>query len=102
MKKIDLDFNLKNLLGEEIKDGHAGKIVAETLASAADGDALKNWGWANKFYKREPVDLDRSDFDKLKNFIESHKGLPAITKAQILIALSEAEDLDKLKEDKAA
>lgn len=82
--KIDLNKSLIDLDGKEIADSNMGKIVAQTLITGSKGDALKFWDWANKLYKGEILDLDKSDQEVFKNFIKENEGLPIITKAQIL------------------
>ena len=61
-----------------------GKIVAQMLISETKGDALKFWDWAQKLYKGEILDLDKSDQEVFKNFIKDTEKIPVITKAQIL------------------
>jgi hypothetical protein len=86
-----LDFNqpLKGLDGTEIKDEKnevitLGKMLAGQLASASKGDALKLFGWAQKTYNGESLELDKSDEDTLKEFIKSNEHLTVLGKAQLL------------------
>lgn len=82
--KIDLNKSVIDLEGKEIADSNIGKIVAQMLIQATKGDALKYWDWAQKLYKGEILDLDRSDQEVFKNFVKDHEALPIITKAQVL------------------
>ena len=82
--KIDLNAPIIDLDGTEIKDSNMGKIVAQMLISETKGDALKFWDWAQKLYKGEILDLDKSDQEVFKNFIKDTEKIPVITKAQIL------------------
>jgi hypothetical protein len=82
--KIDLNFNLAELDGKEIKNANAGKIVANALVQQSKGDALKFWDWAVALNKGEILDLDTSDQETFKNFVKDNEGLPILTKAQIL------------------
>ena len=52
------------------------------------GDCLKYWEWAIKLSKGESIELDIRDKEKLYSFVKNHKGLPNLTKAQVLIAFS--------------
>ena len=85
-----LDFNvaLKALDGSDIKDGSevlkVGRLLATQLASANKGDALKLFGWAQKLYNGESLDLDKSDEQTLKEFIKNNDQLTVIAKAQML------------------
>lgn len=82
--KIDLNAFIIDLDGSEIKDSNMGKIVAQMLITETKGDALKFWDWAQKLYKGEVLDLDKSDQEVFKNFIKDSEKIPIITKAQIL------------------
>lgn len=86
-----LDFNqpLKGLDGTEVKDIDGGsitlgKLLASQLASSNKGDALKLFTWAQKCYNGQPLDLDPSDKDVLKEFIKNSEQLTVLAKAQLL------------------
>ena len=81
--KLDFNFELLDLDGTVIKNENVSKILANKLASASKGDALKFWDWAKKLFKCEVIDLDKSDQETLKGFIKDSE-LPIIYKAQIL------------------
>jgi|SRR5690625_3535974 len=92
--KIDLNFNLKNLSGEDLITGkgengettyqNAGKLLANLLVGQTEGDTIKYYDWALKLHGGNAIDLDRSDQDKLKKFIEGNKQMTILAKAQIL------------------
>ena len=84
MRKIDLNFPILDLEGKEVEKSNAGKIIANVLVNQSQGDALKFWGWALELNKKEPIELDESDFSTLKDFIKNSEALPIITKAQVL------------------
>lgn len=88
MKEVNLNFPILGLDGKEIPEANAGKLLAETLSSHNEGDALKFFGWARKLYVGEALSLDASDLGKLKEFVQNSKFLPNITKAQILEAIA--------------
>lgn len=86
-----LDFSkaVKGLDGEELKDekGNAvtlGKMLGNQLAFGTKGDALKFFSWAQKAYNGEPLDLDKSDTQTLKDFISNNEQLTVLAKAQLL------------------
>jgi hypothetical protein len=85
-----LDFNqpLKGLDGTTIKDGEKdftlGRLLSAQLAGANKGDALKLFNWAQKLYNGEPLDLDQSDTETLKQFVKDNESLTVLGKAQIL------------------
>lgn len=81
---IDFNFSFLNLDGTEIPKSNAGKLIANSLASATKGDSLKQWHWANKLYNGEVLDLDPTDIQTLKTFIENTEGITALARAQCL------------------
>ena len=83
--KLDFNFNLKDLDGNDIQGGEAGKIVANLLAQGSKGDALKFWDWALKINQKKVIDVEISDASLLESFIKDHEGLPVLTKAQLLL-----------------
>lgn len=82
--KLDFNFNLTDLDGKDIENANAGKLLANTLAQQAKGDALKFWEWALALNKGEIVDLDTSDQTTLKNFIKDSESLAILAKGQLL------------------
>jgi len=84
MKKIDLNKNIIDLDGTEIPNSNIGKLLAQFLISETEGNALKLWNWAQKFYQGEIVELDLSDYNDLTEMIKRTNKIPIITKAQIL------------------
>lgn len=86
---MDFNVSLKGLDGQEVLDEKGqpvkvGKLLASQLAFANKGDALKMFGWAQKLYAGEPLNLDKSDAQTLKTFIESSDSLTVLSKAQML------------------
>jgi len=85
--KIDFNFNLLDLDGNQIENSNVGKLVANMLVQQSKGDALKFWDWALDLNKGKELDLDSSDQETLKNFIKDNEQLKIIAKAQILKSL---------------
>ena len=84
MKKIDLNKAITDLDGKDIEGSNLGKLVAQMLASASKGDALKYMAWALKLHAGEELELDPSDKETLKHFIKDHEQLTVLSKAQML------------------
>lgn len=84
--EINLNFNFKSLSGEVKVDENetAGKLVANLLAAASKGDALKLFSWAQDLYAGKSLTLDPSDEKTLKEFITNSEQLTILAKAQIL------------------
>lgn len=85
--KLDFNFNLVDLDGNEIENANAGKLIANSLVQQSKGDALKFWEWALALNKGEVLDLDSSDQETLKNFIKDSENFAIIAKAQLLKVL---------------
>lgn len=91
-----LDFNqpLTGLDGAAVKDEKGqsltvGKLLAGTLVSANKGDALKFFGWAQKMYNGEALELDKSDETTLKDFIKNSESITILAKAQALLVFKD-------------
>lgn len=82
--KLDFNFPIKNLKGEPIDNSNAGDILSNFLAQLNKGNSLKLWDWAQKIYKKEELEIDRTDAEVLQGLVESSEALPNITKAQII------------------
>lgn len=82
--KIDFNFDLLSLDGKAIEGEKAGKLLARTLVGSNKGDALKFWEWAQKLYAGEPLEIDTSDTETLKNFVKESEVLTVLAKAQLL------------------
>ena len=82
--KLNFNFNLVNLDGEELKDANAGKVLANALVQQTKGDAVKLWEIALALNKGEVVDLDSSDQELIKNFIKETELINIIAKGQLL------------------
>lgn len=83
--KLNFNFNLTDLDGQPIENANAGKLLANTLAQQAKGDALKFWEWALALNKGEVIDLDTSDQATLKSFIKDNESLAILAKGQLLL-----------------
>lgn len=87
--KLDFNFNLTDLDGQPIENANAGKLLANTLAQQAKGDALKFWEWALALNKGEIINLDTSDQTVLKNFIKESDALAIFAKGQLIRVFKE-------------
>lgn len=82
--KLDFNFNLVDLEGQEIENANAGKLLASTLVQQPKGDAIKFWEMALKLNKGEVIDLDSSDQQLIKTFIKDNESLTILAKGQML------------------
>lgn len=94
--QYDFNIDLKDLDGNTVKslDGQpetAGKLLARSLANQSKGDALKLFGWAQKMWKAEKINLDKSDQKLLREFIENNEQITILAKAQLLDILEKKE-----------
>lgn len=89
MKKIDLNFEIKDLEGNSI--GNASQIVATLLMSEVKGDAVKYFDWAMILNKKQSISVDDSDLAKLKTLLTETE------KMSILVRVPIIRHLDKIK-----
>ncbi len=77
-----------------------GKILANLLGSSKDIKlelVFKHWDWAKALYAQcsgSPgnfLELDKGDFTYLKKFVEEHKAMNVVAKAQFLKIFADAE-----------
>lgn len=92
---MQYDFNkpLQNLAGDPVLDEKdkpltIGKVLGNALVSGAKGDALKFWGWGQKLYNAQKIDLDKSDHRTIKDFIEQCETITILAKGQMLEILA--------------
>lgn len=86
MKKIDLNFAINDLDGQEI--GRANKLAAMAFISKRDGDPVKLFDWAMTINKQGTLEVDDSDFSTIKETIKNSEPLTVLVKGQILKYLS--------------
>ena len=89
--KINLNKPFNGLDGKQIENLMLGKILANHLASANKGDAVKMIDWAMKLYNGKELDLDKSDIKTMTEFVEKSEAINNICKAQILDELYKKE-----------
>lgn len=95
--KLNLNFNIKGLDGKDIgaetkEQTNIGKLIAGALVQVSKGDVMKHYEWAQKLYKGQILELDKSDSAYLKKFIEDNEQFTILTKAQAM------EAFDKMKQ----
>jgi len=86
--KVNLNKQFKALNGEELKGLTMGQMLAEALSQSNKGNSIKLYNWALKFYNKEEVEMDDTDFEVLKGLVETNEGLNNLFKAQITIELN--------------
>ena len=82
MKKVDLNFELKDLAGNSI--GNAGQILAVILMAETKGDSIKFFDWSMTLHKLEPIEVDNSDLSKIKDVVNNTERVTLLIKAQFL------------------
>lgn len=93
MKKVSLNFLLKNLDGTDIAEANAGHVIANQLAAAMKSvDPIKFWTWAVCLRKDEILNIDKSDARLLRDFVEKNENLSVLTKAQVMEAIDNPKE----------
>lgn len=82
MKTINFNWELKDLNGNNI--GNAGVLVAEMLVMENKGDAIKYFDWAMSLNSKKTIEVDDSDFLKIKQLVNDNARLTLLVKAQLL------------------
>ena len=96
---INLDKQLLELNGKESKDAHMGQILANDLIIKTPGiEPAKAAAWAMTLWKKEPLDIDKTDSEKLVKYIESAENLINLAKAQLIETIK--NDMIKTEEKK--
>lgn len=84
-KSYNLNVQMKNLKGEEVGGATLGEVLADLLAQKSEGiSPSKAISMAVKLADGKPLELDQSDLDALRRFVEAHEGLYNIAKVRIL------------------
>lgn len=91
MKKIDLNFPLKDLKGNKVEGGTAGELLGLCFSESRSGDKLKFYNWAVKLSMNEVLEIDQSDFETIKNFVKTTEMMAAIAAGQIIEALNKID-----------
>ncbi len=90
--KIDTKKVLVDLSGKALKNGTEeltlGEAVANILATAKVGGAMKLYSMAQKFYSEDSIDLDTADLALLKSSVEATDIYLNLVKGQILVILN--------------
>jgi len=85
--KIDLNVPLMGLDGKKAQgddDATLGKYLGVALVQSTKGDPIKMYIWAQKLFKGEAIEVDKSDKKTIENFVNEHDSLTNLAKAQIL------------------
>jgi hypothetical protein len=101
---MQLDFN-KPMLTLERKPAKdqfdnevsLNKLLAGTLVGSNKGDATKLVFLAQKMYDGETLDVDKSDVEVLKNFINNSEQLTNLMKSQMIEVIEDAKVVEKSK-----
>lgn len=92
MITIDLSKGLCDLKGKEIEGGNTlGELIANFLVSDSKGPALKFFEWAEKLNDGGIIEVDSSDFDTFKSFVETNERMTILVKGQVLRELRKAQ-----------
>jgi hypothetical protein len=99
---MQLDFNkpLLTLDRKPAKDQFSeevvlNKLLAGQLANSNKGDATKLVFLAQKMFDGEVIDVDKSDVEVLKNFINNSEHLTNLMKAQMVEVIDDAKVAEK-------
>lgn len=90
---------LKNLKGEELKDGEEpftlGIALGNILASSQEGGKMKMFLLATKLAQNKSVEVDSADLGVIKKAVESTKIYSALVAGQVEMLLDEIKEVKK-------
>lgn len=93
--KVDLNQPILSVKGKPLQpeeENTLSLVLADYLSARRGGNARKQWQWALQLGSDGVLELDRVDFDELKNVVEKEdEMLRNIVKAQVLEVLLNAE-----------
>lgn len=86
--KLSLHFTFVDLAGNDISyNGEVqwlDKSLANNLTNAVGPEPVKFNDWALKLYREGEIEVDQTDWDKLKKFVMDMKDVSNGYKAQLL------------------
>lgn len=98
--KIDFNIPIKALDGIVNEDLKVHEQLASLLAQdRATKDAIKTYTLASNMYQKGEIDIDTSDFNYIRSFIDRSENIPALLKGQVLEAI-DAQKLSYTKNKK--
>lgn len=91
MYNLNLNFIPKNFNGKNVGEETIARILANAMAFSKSQDPLKIFNIATELYKNGEINIDSSDLNLIKSFVESNQDFLNILKAQILAALNKVQ-----------
>lgn len=91
MIEISLNALLKEVDGKEVPNTTLAKVLSKRLAYASDsGNPVKMYDWATQLWSKGVINVDRTDYDFIKDFVEKDKELLVFAKAQVMLSMKES------------
>lgn len=88
--KLNLTKSFTDLDGKE-SETNMGKVLANMLASAQKGDAIKFYDWAISLFRTGVIEIDESDKKTLEKFVTASGASMAI-QGQLLKVLDSTKE----------
>jgi hypothetical protein len=90
--KLDLNKQLKNLKGEVIENSVTmGELLGDRIAGSNTKDTIKWLHWAISLSNKEPIEVDKSDLIKIKDFVENCQQFNNLIAGRILEEIADQE-----------
>lgn len=93
--QVNLNKPICNSNGQPIEgfDRTIGQEVSKVICQSVETKfPIKFWGWAIKLEANEPLELDKEDYNLLKEWITSNQMMTVLLKGQILLLLDELKE----------
>ena len=90
--KLDLNKPVSNLNFEPIPNSNLAKILAEEIAVSNVTPTIKFFDWALSLHQKGEINVDATDRDLLRKFIEENQRFTVLVKAQLLKAVNDLKE----------
>jgi len=87
---LDLNKEVTALSGQPIEGSNIGAIIGNFFGQVSTEDFEKFVDWGKLLVSRQPIQVDNSDFNKIKVLIDS-SGLANMVKVQAMEVIRAAE-----------
>lgn len=86
--QLNLNIPLTQIDGTPIPGKTVGQFLAESIVSQAKGDVIKLYGWGIKLAANEPLELDESDRQMLKDVVTNSEAMTILLKGPVIQAIA--------------
>lgn len=95
--QLNLNKKFLSLSGDEENGWTMGQLLAKALSTLDCGiDILKVMPWAFTLFKNEAIDIDKTDLERIYNFIKALPDITQLIQSKVTMPLATLEILARL------